>query len=157
MGLLFILALLLAWPTAGLSIVVFLLILFGRSFLKAKSRMHQANVKEAERSMLNNSAELPSWSEDRDKVQLFLEGTMRTAIAKGVPEKFVIGLCSDLRAAREFVVFAGALEKTGASFLEQQAACSDKLVGTWNRTSDEGRNETMGDRSADEFNDEIPF
>jgi len=154
---LFLLALLLALPTAGLSIVAFLALLGVRAYLRAKANMHHSNKRNAERSMNSAEFRLPSWANDKEKALIFLETIQQLAMRQGVPRRFLQGLLSDLDVANGIFLFAGAMEKEGASFFEQQEACAEKLVGTWSRTSETGRNEAIEKGNNAIFGDDIPF
>ena len=86
----------------------------------------------------------------------------------GVPRSFLQGILVEHGNTQGLYFFAGALEDEGASFLEQQIACSEKLVEMWNSTSHLGKTTIMskGVNAASEarqrqrfsdFDDEIPF
>ena len=68
MVILFFVALILAWPTAGLSIVAYISLLVIRGYLQAKTRMHHADKLRAHREVVSGSTRLPSWMADRDKI-----------------------------------------------------------------------------------------
>ena len=65
MTMLFLLALLLAWPTAGLSIVAYIAYFLFQSWLRAKTRMHHADKSSAQRAVVEGSTRLPSWFDNR--------------------------------------------------------------------------------------------
>lgn len=140
---LFLLALVLAWPTGGLSIIAFIALVAFRAYLKAKTRMHHANRLGAERSMAAGEKRLPSWCRDREKALVFLEAIQQGAMRQGVPRKFLQGVLANLDTTNDMFHFAGAIEHEGGSFLEQQMVIVEKLVATWNKTSDRGRKEIM--------------
>lgn len=50
---------------------------------------------------------------------------------KGVPQTFLWAVLGDTDTFRSLVYLAGAMEREGASFVEQQVAVSDKLVQMW--------------------------
>lgn len=168
MVILFLVALFLAWPTAGLSIVAYIGFIVLRGYLKGKSRVHHANIRHAERAIASGSRRWPSWTKDNDKSWVFLEAIQQGAMRDGVPRSFLQGILVEQGNAEGLYFFAGALEEEGASFLEQQIACSEKLVEMWNSTSHLGRTTLMskGFKAASEasrrqqisdFDDEIPF
>lgn len=100
---------------------------------------------------------LPSWANDKEKALIFLETIQQLAMRQGVPRRFLQGLLSDINGANAIFLFAGAMEKEGALFFEQQEACAEKLVGTWNRTSETGRNEIIEKGKNAILGDDIPF
>lgn len=130
---LFLLALLLAWPTAGLSIVAFIAIAITGSYLQARARMHFANERRAARAVAAGNGRIPSWAGDRDKTEVFIETIQFFAQRKGVPQLFLWGVLADQSIFRLLVEYAGAMEREGASFSEQQIAVADKLVEAWER------------------------
>lgn len=169
MTVLFLLALLLAWPTFGLSLVAYVVFLVFRGYLKAKTRMHNANVSNAERSIVSGSRVWPSWTSNDAQAHIFMETIQKTAMHQGVPRSFLQGILAETGNTQGLYFFAGALEQDGASFLEQQVACSDKLLEMWDSTSQQGKRAIMakGEIAAskhvsqklasNDFDDEIPF
>jgi hypothetical protein len=131
MVLLFLLAVLLAWPTAGLSIVAYVAFAVFKSYLNAKSRIHYGNERRAEREVQSGGRHVPSWAGDNDENQIFVEVIQRGAMRKGVPQTFLWAVLGDTDTFRSLVYLAGAMEREGASFVEQQVAVSDKLVQMW--------------------------
>lgn len=136
MVVLFLLALLLAWPTVGLSIVAYVIFALFRSYLNAKSRVHDANVRHAERTLGGGETRLPSWVGDREKRRIFVDGIQKSAIAKGVSQGFLHRTLADNTTLQVLMLFAGALEEEGSSFIEQQVAVSDKLAEMWSVSPD---------------------
>src|SRR5690606_18419502 len=125
MAFLFLLALFLAWPTAGLSIVAFIAIAITRSYLQARTRMHFANERRASRAVAAGNGRIPSWAGDRGEIEVFIKTIQAHASRKGVPQVFLWGVL------RPLIEYAGAMENEGASFVEQQVAVADKLVELW--------------------------
>ena len=122
--------------------------------------MHNANIMTAERAVNSGELRLPSWGPDKQKALLFIETIQQLAMHKGVPRRFLQGLLSEIEGTKALFFFAGAMEQSGASFLEQQVACADKLVAVFERTSEAGRREMIekGEKSVSKyFDDEIPF
>lgn len=168
MVLLFLLALFLAWPTAGLSIVAYIAFLVLRAYIKARTRIHFANVGNAERNLVSGKGRWPSWAGDKDQSLIFVETIQREAMRQGVPRNFLWGVLGEGN-TKGLYFFAGAMEEQGASFLEQQVGCSEKLVQMWNSASPQGKRAIMakGDEAAAaasrrakptyDFDDEIPF
>lgn len=98
MVILFLLSLLLAWPTAGLSIVAYVAFAVFKSYLNAKSRMHYANERSAEREVKSGGKHMPSWAGCNDENQIFVE-----VIQKGANRKAIVSIANTvpLRARSE--------------------------------------------------------
>jgi hypothetical protein len=131
MVLLFLLAVLFAWPTAGLSIVAYIAFAVFKAYLNAKARMHYANERRAEREVQSGGRRVPSWAGSKSENQIFVEAIQKMAVRKGVPQTFLWAVLHDENTFRNLVFLAGAMEREGASFVEQQLAVSDKLVQMW--------------------------
>lgn len=131
MVILFLLALLLAWPTAGVSIVAYVAFAVLKGYLNAKSRIHYGNERRAEREVRSGGRHMPSWAGSNDENQIFVEVIQKGAIRKGVPQIFLRAVLGDKDTFLSLVFLAGAMEREGASFVEQQVAVSDKLVAIW--------------------------
>jgi hypothetical protein len=136
MGILFLVALVLAWPTSGLTIVAFIIFAIGRSFVQAKRRMQYANEKRAERAFIKGEDSLPSWIEKADEEEVFFGAIRAMVIRKGVPADFVDHVLQDSESTSAFLHFAGAMEAEGASFIEQQLAVSTKFRQYWDANKD---------------------
>lgn len=133
MVLLFLLAVLLAWPTAGLSIIAYVAFAVFKSYLNAKSRMHYANERRAEREVQSGGRHVPTWAGDNDENQIFVEVIQECAVRKGVPQTFLWAVLGDKNTFQNLVFLAGAMEREGASSIEQHVAVSDKLVEMWEK------------------------
>lgn len=131
MVLLFLLAVLLAWPTAGISIIAYVAFAVFKSYLNAKSRMHYANERRSEHEVQSGGRHVPSWASSNDENQIFVEVIQKEANRKGVPQTFLWAVLGDKDTFQSLVFLAGAMERKGASFIEQQVAVSDKLVAMW--------------------------
>ena len=143
MVILFLVALLFAWPTAGLSIVAYVAFAVFTSYLTAKSRHHDANARRAEREVRTGKKRVPTWAGDGDERHIFVEGIQKGAMRKGVPQTFLWAILSDNETFQELVFFAGAMEDQGASFIEQQIAVSDRLMGMWERAPSKVRDAAL--------------
>jgi hypothetical protein len=128
MVILFLVALLLAWPTMGLSIVAFIVFALLRGYLQAKAREHHANERQAERDINAGVSKLPSWMADRDKIEEFVNGAQRLAEHEGVPKLFSAMIMSNNDIVVNLMHLAGAMESRGSSFIEQQMAVAEKLI-----------------------------
>lgn len=132
MVILFFVALILAWPTAGLSILAYIVLIVAKGFFQAKERMHNADKLRAQREVNTNSAKLPSWMADRNEIQVFLYGIQNVSKRNGVPESFFESFLSNERMVRSIFQYAGAMEVQGASFIDQQRAAVEKLSAMYN-------------------------
>jgi len=131
MAILFFVALLLAWPTVGLSMVAYVSFAVFITYVNAKSRIHDANQRSAERAVYSGKKRLPSWGGDKGKLHIFIETIQHGAMRHGVPREFLWAILADSDTVQMLMHYAGAMEGRGASFTEQQVAVSDKLVKIW--------------------------
>lgn len=131
MGILFLVALVLAWPTAGISVGAYVAFAVSRNYLANKVRAHDANIHAARRSFVSGEKRLPSWVNDNAERQIFIEVVKRKAIRDGVPETWLMAHLRDNETFIKYVHFAGAMEHHGSSFTEQQAVVSDEISKIW--------------------------
>lgn len=115
---LFLIAFPLAWPTAGISIVAYVAFAVFKSYLNAKTRIHYANERRAERGVLSGAKHVPSWARGNDENQIFVEVIQKGALRKGVPQTVLWAVLGDTDTFRSRVYLAGAMEREGASFVE---------------------------------------
>ncbi len=137
MVILFFVALVLAWPTAGLSIVAYIALIIIKGVLKGKSRMHHADKLRAQRSMADGQRRVPSWAGDRSKNETFIYGIQNLAMHHGVPQPFLTAALSNSETLTSLVRYAAAMEQQGSSFTEQQMAVSEKLIDMWKSQGEE--------------------
>lgn len=137
MVILFLVALVLAWPTAGLSIVAYVVFLIIRGVLQAKARMHHADKLRAQRSMTNSSRGVPSWAGDKSKNEAFIYGIQNLAMRHGAPQPYLTAVLSNRETFTSLVGYAAAMEQQGSTFTEQQMAVSEKLVDMWKSQGEE--------------------
>lgn len=140
---LFLFALFLAWPTAGLSLVAYCAFALLRLYLKTKANTHAANERLAAHKMSSGEKLVPSWAGTRSENEIFVDGIQRGAMRHGVPRVFLQGVLLDQETFETLVYYAGAMESEGASFVEQQLAVSDKLVEIWERAPENVRRECL--------------
>lgn len=88
MVILFFVALILAWPTAGLSIIAYISFVVIRGYFQANTKMHHADKLRAQREAGSGSTRLPSWMADRDKIEEFVCGVQNVAEHNGVAKLF---------------------------------------------------------------------
>ena len=131
MVILFLIALVLAWPTAGISIIAYVAFAVLRNYLAARVRSHDANIHAARKSLVAGEKRVPSWAGDKDENDIFVKVIQQKAMHDGVPQAYLQNLLRDGDTFQNLVYFAGAMEHHGSSFTEQQAAVSDELVELW--------------------------
>ena len=140
---LFLISLFLAWPTSGISIIAYVAFAVLKSYLNAKSRMHYANERIAEREVKSGARHVPSWAGDNDENHIFVECIQKGALRKGVPQAFLWAVLGDTETFQSLVFLAGAMEREGSSFIEQQVAVSDKLVQMWEMAPEKVRSASL--------------
>lgn len=121
-------ALILAIPTAGLSLLLYVCLLAFTKFTNAKSHENDYKIERASKNILDGHNEMPSWYRDKNKLEIFVKGVTFNALRKGANKQNVdaaLVITGDTHAVLKYV---GALEKQGSSFIEQQVACADFLV-----------------------------
>jgi hypothetical protein len=128
---LFLIALVLAWPTAGISIIAYVAFAVLRHYFAARVRNHDANIHAARKSLVAGKKRVPSWAGDEDENAIFMKVIQQKAMQDGVPQAYLQNLLRDGDTFQNLVYFAGAMEHHGSSFTEQQAAVSDELVELW--------------------------
>lgn len=131
MVILFLLALLLAWPTAGLSIIAYVAYAVLKSYWGARTRMHYANKNAAKRAMLAEKKRVPSWAGDETENAIFVETIQGMAMRQGVPRAYLQAVLGSGDTFQNLVHYAGEMEHQGASFTEQQEAVIEELVELW--------------------------
>ena len=137
MVILFFVALLLAWPTAGLSILAYIGLMVVRGILQAKVRMHHADKVQAQREVNAGVVRLPSWLADRDKIQEFVHGIESVAEHRGVPKLFSAMILQNPEFQKELMHYVGSMEAQGAPFIGQQMAAAERLVELYSAKADE--------------------
>ncbi|MFV1567312.1 hypothetical protein [Phaeobacter sp. JH20_07] len=137
MVILFLIALVLAWPTAGISIIAYVAFAVLRNYLAARVRSHDANIHAARKSLIAGEKRVPSWAGDKDENDIFVKVIQQKAMHDGVPQAYLQNLLRDGDTFQNLVYFAGAMEHHGSSFTEQQAAVSDELVELWKVAPDD--------------------
>jgi hypothetical protein len=136
MRLLFWIALLLAIPTVGVSLLLYFGLYIFRAYAQGKASQHQSNIHFAAGDMMNNKGVMPTWYGDPDKLDLFLKTLRAFALSKGVSQIYVDAALKITGDDHAILKYAGALERQGSSFLEQQAACSEFLVKLLSKVED---------------------
>ncbi len=124
---LFLVALFLAWPTAGISLAVYFGWIAFLAYLRADARNRTIQQDVALRLLKSGKGHPPSWANNRDHVDAFLGATVAEAVRKGVPRSFMNAL--NTRAA--LVNYLGLVEDQGASNRQQGVAAVKFVCEIW--------------------------
>ncbi len=127
----FLVALLFAFPTGGLSLIAWIAYVFFRQYLVAKTRVRMGNEYAARRAIDAGQRRVPSWAAHANERKIFVEVIQQVAMSQGVPQSYLSDILSDGKTFEYLVYYAGALEQQGASFIEQKASVADQLVERW--------------------------
>lgn len=147
MVLYFLLAVLLAIPTLGLSIVAFLAVAFFKSYAINKARDHLVNEGRADDVFLSDERHAPSWANSKDEIIIFTKIVMKGALRNGAPDDFIEKMLHNTESFLELIHFAGAMEQQGASFSEQGVAVANKITQAWNKSLRNDKLNESSDRS----------
>ncbi|MEN8836540.1 MAG: hypothetical protein ABF266_00140 [Celeribacter marinus] len=121
----------------GLSVVAYAIYVILKGYLGAKVRMHDANVSRALRKFDAGEKNDPSWVRDQSESEIFWAVVQKFAARKGVPTVYLSFMMGNEHEFNDLRFIAGAIEREGASFTEQQTAIGELLVRQWNRQTDE--------------------
>lgn len=128
---LFLVALFLAWPTAGISLLVFFGWRIARSallaYLEADARKRTIQQDAAKRLLKAGKGHPPSWANNSDHVEAFLGATVAEAVRKGVPRSFMNALTTRTALAN----YLGLVEDQGASNRQQGVAAVKFSCEMW--------------------------
>ena len=133
MGILLIISLLLAWPTAGASILIFIVIATIKKIIKIKAKQYDTKKTKAKTNLLNGEIGYPSWINDKEKTDIFIEAIYLDLSRKNVPLHYYKEIINKNESARTIFYYAYTLEKEGASFIEQELAVSELILSLWNK------------------------
>lgn len=92
MGILFLLALLFAWPTGGMSLLIYGCFFVGRVYIEKKSKQHVNHERCAMNKALDGVAGSPSWMNSKDQKEIFTRVIKEILTRKKVPLLF----CDDI-------------------------------------------------------------
>ncbi|MBU4610534.1 hypothetical protein IMZ29_08275 [Achromobacter sp. GG226] len=134
MTILFLVALLFAIPTYGLSLLVYFGLVLFAAHVRAKERMHHANSVRADREWAQEEQPtMPSWFRNASKVETFEYAVINVVRRNGVPDHFVVAAFTNEQAHMSLMSYAAQLERQGSSFIEQQMGVADKIQEMWRR------------------------
>ncbi len=115
--------------------------IFIYAFVKAKSRMHYASTQHARRNLLAateaRDSTLPSWINNKDRMDEFLYAIVNLAHRKSVSRFFVEGAVRDPGTLKMLLTHAGLMEQEKSGFVAQQAATAELVIDLWNRLGSE--------------------
>ena len=131
MVILFLIALVLAWPTAGLSIIAYVAYAVLKSYWNARTRMHFANENAARRALLAGGKRVPSWAGDETENSIFVEVIQEMAMREGVPLAYLQAVLGNGDTLEGLMHYAGEMEHQGANFTDQQVSATKELVELW--------------------------
>lgn len=131
MVLLLIIALILAWPTTGLSLIAYFALVFLRRYLEAKIRRRRANTIMAIREVQAGKGHPPSWVNDSTRSSAFIGATISEATRKGVPRSFITNHFKSDENKAVLICLVGLMEDKGASIREQGIAATDFICEIW--------------------------
>lgn len=136
----FLIALLLAWPTFGLSIVAYLVIAAMKGYMKGK--MHKQTADEREVNQVLNTGltgKLPSWVGDHDEVDTFVRVVGQMARHKGIPPIYVREILKNDEFIGLLLNHAGEMEALSNSRASQQMGAVNLIIESYHRLSAENQ------------------
>lgn len=114
-----------------IAVIAFILI---KGYIRAKTRMHYANVQRAMREIDATPDDIrPTWFSDYEKQKDFVILLKTLCLKKGISEEFFSNIVSHEEGARFVNKFAALMERNGASFNEQITGTSDFIKEAWLR------------------------
>ncbi|QHS35584.1 hypothetical protein GWQ43_05610 [Alcaligenes faecalis] len=129
MPLLFIVCLFLAWPTSGLSFVAYLVILFGRAYLRGKAgKTRDAYLtaqRNADSAIQQNRHQAPSWIHNPALQKQLVIETRKAATEAGMTKDQADAWFSDEQTASAIMTAAAQFEQQGMNRFEQIVGASD--------------------------------
>ena len=134
---LFLLSLVLAWPTMGLSVLAFFSFAFLRNYLAIRAQRFEANIARAKEMVRKGASFYPSWFQDADELDTFLRVVSGMARKNGVLQSFIDDILGGSFQLEQLMYLAGAMERLGGSKTEQQVVVWERLVEMWGRLPDE--------------------
>ena len=131
MLLLLIIALILAWPTYGFSLIAYLALVFGRTYFSTKIQKRRANTLSAIREVQAGKGHPPSWVNDSTQSSAFIGATISEATRKGVPQSFIANHFKSNENKAALLCVVGLMEDKGSSIREQGIAATDFICDVW--------------------------
>lgn len=115
----------LAMPTIGISLAIYILITFIDGRLRQRSMQNDSNIDMASRAVDEGYMGMPTWYKNKSELDIFLKVVRAGALRKGAKERYVDAMLTITGNTNIVLRYAGALEAQGSSFIEQQINCSD--------------------------------
>jgi len=128
-GLLFLVAVFLAWPTMGLSLLAYFGWLGLLAYLRADAREQAYQREAALRLLAAGEGHPPSWANNAGHIEAFIGATIAEAARKGIPRSFMRSMTNEQKAA--FINYLGLLEDQGASNRQQGVAAGKFIDALW--------------------------
>jgi hypothetical protein len=145
---LFLVALFLAWPTAGISLLVYFGWIAVLAYLRADARNRTIQQEAAKRLLKSGKGHRPSWANNSDHVEAFLATAISGAVSKGVPRSFISALANEQKTA--LANYIGLVEDQGASNRQQLVAAIKFICEMWAHAQ-------IASTASEGLSDDIPF
>ncbi|MFD1090823.1 hypothetical protein [Providencia vermicola] len=129
MGILFLFSLLLAWPTYGISIILYIGIF--TYLANSKDKNNFVKNKTVRNFAKNDETRYPSWIDNENELSIFLEVVQQLSLKKGVPLLFYTSVFKNKNSKEKIFSYLMNIEKSGASFIEQQILTSEIIYNIW--------------------------
>lgn len=146
MATLFFLALILAWPTNGLSILAYIILFFLHRAFKAKVEQRHSGkagpTGQNERSVntlavigeaLAGDNSMPSWINDERSLDQFTFDLRVMATKRGIPKAYFFECMSDEVTLQSILHYMSVLERQGDAPQMQKRAAALALKGDWDK------------------------
>ena len=136
MLILLIIALILAWPTYGLSLVAYLALTAVGAYFRARQKRLITLAMRAMPTLRAGEGHPPSWASSGTQLSAFIGATIDQAIRKGVPKPFIDTHFSVPENKAAFIRTLGVIESQGASIREQGIVATIFICEIWKIQND---------------------
>ena len=148
MVILFFISLILAWPTAGLSIVAYIILFFVRAALKARAeashsggagfnpprqKEKELNVLDVIGEALTGKNSMPSWINDERSLDQFIFDLRVMAAKRGIPKAYVFEYMRDEVTGQSILHYMSVLERKGDHPIHQKREAAQALKRDWDK------------------------
>ena len=128
---LLIIALILAWPTYGLSLVAYLAFTAVGAYFRARQKRLITLAMKAMPTLQAGEGHPPSWTISGTQLSAFMGATIDQAIRRGVPKLFIDTHFSEPQNNAAFIRTLGVIESQGASIREQGIVATIFICEIW--------------------------
>lgn len=128
-GILFLVAVFLAWPTMGISLLIFFGWFAVNAYVIEDIKRQKRQREAALRRLAAGEGHPPTWANNADHIEAFMDTTVDMAVRKGVPRSFLKSLTPAQKNA--FVNYMGLLEDEGANNRHQGVAAGMFIDALW--------------------------